>query len=258
MSRLALVLWLAASGAPPCPEYLEALTQGAERQDAFDDAGAATAYERALDLDPDAVEARYALAQVLNAQGEAATGAEAEAFFTRALRFAESLRASRPDEPEGHYWVAATSANLIAFRDGPEKVRLSREIEAGARRALALDPCFVPAYAVLGITYRELSGLGWFVRGIAGGLFGGLPKGSLEDAERLLAVAIELDPEDPFVRYQLALTLERRKKPREAMAQLQEVLELAPRTARDLRLQSEAVGRLARLAAEEQRLFKKR
>jgi len=76
--------------------------------------------------------------------------------------------------------------------------------------------------------------------------------------ERLLAVAIELDRDDPFVRYQLALTLERRKKPREAMAQLQQVLELPARTARDLRLQSEAVGRLARLAAEDQRAFKQR
>jgi len=266
MTALALALWLAAGdphaprgpGDPPCPEYREALSEGAERQDAFDDAGAAAAFERALGLDPEAVEARLALAQVLNAQGESATGPEAEAFFERALRFAEALRATRPDEPESHYWVAATNANLIAFRDGPEKVRLSREIEAAARRALAIDPCFVPAYAVLGITYRELSGLGWFVRGIASGLFGGLPKGSLEDSERLLGVAIELDPDDPFVRYQLALTLERRKKPREAMAQLQQVLELPPRTARDLRLQSEAVGRLARLAAEDQRSVNKR
>ncbi len=267
MTALALALWLAVPGDPtafkgpehpPCPEYLEALAQGAEHQRAFDDAGAAAAFERALGLDVEAPEARLALAQVLNAQGEAATGPEAAAFFERALRFAEALRAARPDEPESHYWVAATNANLIAFRDGPEKVRLSREIEAAARRALAIDPCFVPAYAVLGITYRELSGLGWFVRGIASGLFGGLPKGSLEDAERLLSVAIDLDPDDPFVRYQLALTLERRKKPREAMAQLQRVLELPPRTARDLRLQSEAVGRLARRAAEDQRAFKQR
>jgi len=42
------------------------------------------------------------------------------------------------------------------------------------------------------------------------------------------------------------------------MAQLQQVLELPPRTARDLRLQSEAVGRLARLAAEDQRSLNKR
>lgn len=251
MSALALALWLsAAEPSPPCREYLEAIEEGGEREDSFDDSGAVQAYERALTLDPEALEARLGLARVLNARGEAASGSEAEALFERALRFAESLRASRPDEAASHYWVAATDGNLIAFRDGPEKVRLAREIDASARRALAIDPCLAPAYVVLGITYRELAGLGWFVRGMASGLFGGLPKGSLEDAERLLNIAVDLDPADPFTRYQLALTLERRKQPREAMAELRQAMELAPRRARDLSLQAEAVGRLAGLAAE--------
>src|SRR6266478_203173 len=70
------------------------------------------------------------------ASASAASGSAAVALFERALRFAESLRASRPDEAEGHYWVAATDGNLIAFRDGPEKVRLARDIETSARRAL--------------------------------------------------------------------------------------------------------------------------
>jgi tetratricopeptide (TPR) repeat protein len=251
MSALAFALWLsAAEPSAPCREYLEAIEEGGEHESRFDDSGAVRAYERALALDPEALEARLGLSRALNALGEASSGSEAEALFGRALRFAESLRASWPDEAMGHYWVAATSGNLIAFRDGPEKVRLARDIETSARRALAIDPCLAPAYVVLGITYRELSGLGWFARGMASGLFGGLPKGSLDDAERLLSIAVDLDPTDPFARYQLAVTLERRKQPREAMAELRQAVELAPRRARDLRLQAEAVGRLARLAAE--------
>lgn len=234
----------------PCRDYLEAIEEGAARESTFDDLGAVQAYERALPLDPEALEARVGLARALNALGEAASGAEAAAHFERALRFSESLRDSRPDEAGGHYWVAASSGNLIAFRDGPEKVRLAREIDVSARRAMAIDPCLAPAYVVLAITYRELAGLGWFVRGMASGFFGGLPKGSLEDAERLLGLAVDIDPADPFTRYQLAVTLERRKQPREAMTELRRAVELAPRCARDLRLQAEAVGRLARLAAE--------
>jgi tetratricopeptide (TPR) repeat protein len=251
MSTLAFALWLsAAEPSLPCREYLEAIEEGGEFERTFDDLGAVQAYERALVLDAEALEARLGLARAVNALGEAASGSEAVALFERALRFAESLRASRPDEAVGHYWVAATDGNLIAFRDGPEKVRLARDIETSARRALAIDPCLAPAYVVLGITYRELAGLGWFLRGMASGLFGGLPKGSLADAERLLSLAVDLDPADPFTRYQLALTLERRKQPREAMAELRQAVELAPRRARDLPLQAEAVGRLARLAAE--------
>jgi tetratricopeptide (TPR) repeat protein len=250
MGPLVLALWMAAvEGLPPCPEYLEALADGADREAAFDDSGAVAAYERALPLDPEAAEARHGLARALNALGEAAAGPEAEALLGRALRLAESLATSFPDDPEAHYRVAATSGSLLALREGPEKVRLSREVDARARRALALDPCFAPAYVLLGTTYRELASLSWLARGVAGGLLGGLPKGTLEDAERLLAVAVDLDPDDPFARYQLALTLERRKRPREAIARLREVVELSPRAARDLRIQAEAVGRLARIAA---------
>lgn len=250
MTPLVLALWLAAAAPPtPCPEYLEALAEAAEHEEEFDYAGATAAYEQALALDPEAAEARRGLARTLNALGEAAGGPEAEALFGRALRFAESLAASFPDEAEGEYWVAATYGNLIERRDPSEKVRLSREIDAHARRALAIDPCFAPAYVLLGITYRELAALGWLVRGMAGGLFGGLPKGTIEDAERLLTVAVALDPDDPFARYQLALTLERQKRPREAIAQLREVVELRPRAVRDLRVQADAVGRLARIAA---------
>ena len=69
MSALALALWLsAAEPSPPCREYLEAIEEGGEREDNFDDSGAVQAYERALTLDPEALEARLGLARVLNVQ----------------------------------------------------------------------------------------------------------------------------------------------------------------------------------------------
>ena len=253
MTAPLLLLLLAATARSPCPEYTEALRRGDERHAAFAFTEAADAYRMALELDPEAPEARLRLSEVLNERGEAASGAEARADFDEALRFAQALRASWPEEPEGHYQVAATLANLIAFRDGPEKVRLSREIDENARRALSVDPCFAPAYIVLGITYRELSGLGWLARGFASSLFGGLPKGSMEDAERLLGRAVDLDPDDPFAHYQLGLTLEKRKRPGDAAAELRTALALPPRAARDLRLRADATERLARLAKEKAR-----
>src|SRR5258708_8029609 len=94
---------------------------GGEREESFEDSGAVQAYERALTLDPEALEALLGLARVLNAQGEAASGREAEALFERALRVAESLRASRPDEAASHYCAPATACNLIASRPQPPK-----------------------------------------------------------------------------------------------------------------------------------------
>ena len=116
-----------------------------------------------------------------------------------------------------------------------------------AKRATELDPCLAPAYAVLAITYRELSSLGGFVRGVARAALGGLPKGTLEDSEWLLRAAVALDPDDPFHHYQLALTLEKQGRPREAADQLERALALTDREARDRRNRADAALRRRRL-----------
>ena len=123
----------------------------------------------------------------------------------------------------------------------------ARRIDESAKRATELDPCLAPAYAVLGITYRELSSVGGFVRGLAQAALGGLPKGTLADSEGLLRAAVALDPDDPFNRYQLALTLEKQGRPLEAAAELERALARPDREARDRRNRADAEARLRRL-----------
>jgi hypothetical protein len=57
---------------------------------------------------------------------------------------------------------------------------------------------------------------------------------------------VALDPDDPFNRYQLALTLERQGRPGEAAAELDRALALADREARDRRNRADVRARLAR------------
>ena len=172
----------------------------------------------------------------------------ARALFEQALALAEGLQRDVPGRPEGHYALAAALGNLTPFLSGPEKVRAARRIEEAAKRATELDPCLAPAYAVLAITYRELSSLGVLVRGVARAALGGLPKGTLEDSEWLLRAAVALDPDDPFNHYQLALTLEKEGRPEEAAAQLVRALALPDREARDRRNRADAALRRRRLA----------
>jgi tetratricopeptide (TPR) repeat protein len=143
--------------------------------------------------------------------------------------------------------VAAALGNLTPFLSGPGKVRAARRIEESATRAAELDPCLASAYAVLAITYRELSSLGGLVRGIAQAALGGLPKGTLDDSEWLLRAAVALDPDDPFNRYQLALTLEKAGRRGDAAAELQRALARPDREARDRRNRADAEARLRRL-----------
>ena len=139
-------------------------------------------------------------------------------------------------------------ANLTPRAPGPEKVRLAREIDAAARRAIALDPCFAPAWAALGVATREVARIGWFVRGVARAALGGLPPASLEEAEGTLRAAAALDPTaDPFPLYQLALTLETRDRPAEALVAFERALALPDREERDRRNRKDAEERLRRL-----------
>jgi tetratricopeptide (TPR) repeat protein len=233
-------------------EAAAALARGAEAHARFDYTAARRAYEQALAIEPASVEARARLAHVLNDLGEDAAAAErqdaeARALFERALAIAEGLQRDAPGRPEGHHALAATLGNLTPFLSGPAKVRAARKIEEAATRATELDPCLAPAYAVLAITYRELSSLGGFVRGLAQAALGGLPKGTLDDSEWLLRAAVALEPDDPFNHYQLALTLEKQGRPGDASAELERAVALRVQELRDGRNRADAEARLRRL-----------
>jgi tetratricopeptide (TPR) repeat protein len=249
---LALVLAACVAQTPASrPEAAAALLRGDAAHAAFEYAAARAEYERALAIEPESVEARARLAHVLGdlAEEAAAEGREAEArpLLDRALALAEGLQRDAPERPEGHYAVAATLGHLTPFLSGPGKVAAARRIDASARRAAELEPCLAPAYTVLAITYRELSSLGGFVRGLAQAALGGLPKGTLDDAEGLLRAAVALDPQDPFPHYQLALTREKQGRPAEAAAELQQSIALPERERRDRRNRADAEARLRRI-----------
>lgn len=249
----------------PAREVESLLREGEAHHAAGAYESAREACEEALALDPGASDARGCLAHVLNDIGERAVAEsesaraggdeengralaeEAARSFERARDLARELQRLWPDRPEGYYWYAVSLANLTPSRPGPEKVRLAREIDAAARRAIALDPCFAPAWAALGVTTREVARIGWFVRGIARATLGGLPAASLEEAEGTLRAAAALDPTDPFSVYQLALTLEARDLSAEARGAFERALALPDREERDRRNRRDAEERLRRL-----------
>lgn len=251
--------------AAPARELEPLLREGDAHHDAGEYDSAREAYERGLALAPEAGEARERLAHLLNDVGERAVaesesaGAkadeereralanEATRSFERARDLARELQDVWPDRPEGHYWYAASLANLTPRAPGPDKVRSAREIDAATRRAIALDPCFAPAWAALGVATREVARIGWFVRGVARAALGGLPPASLEEAEGTLRAAVALDPTDPFATYQLALTLEARDRPGDALVAFERALALPDREERDRRNRADAEARLRRL-----------
>jgi tetratricopeptide (TPR) repeat protein len=246
-----LLLQLAVTS--PEAAIAERLDQANTLAAAFELAPAAAAYEEVLDRDPANALALAGLCRAHNDLAREATGDEAVAHLEAALRYARRLQEQAPDQPEGHFWVAATSGNLTAYRPAGEKVRLSREVEKNARRAVTVDPCFAPAWAALGIYDREVASLPWFVRAVAGGFMGGLPGGSLAESARKLRKAVALDPESVFDHYQLGLTYEKMKRPQDAAEQFRLAVSSPVREAQEPALQADAGERRARLAEHLQR-----
>lgn len=228
-------------------DVLEHLARGEELHRSFAYAEAAREFEEAHRLVPDSFAPLEWLSHVYNDLGHGATGKQAGAFYGKAAAYAETLRRRFPERPEGHFWVAASSGNLALFKGGRDKVRLAQDVEASAKKAIALDPGFAPAYVALGIYYREVAELNWFLRAFAKVLYGGLPKGTRKESEAMLRKAVDLDSGDVLARYQLGLTLLGLDRDAEGAEQFRALLALPAAEAQDRVNQKDAEARLGRM-----------
>jgi tetratricopeptide (TPR) repeat protein len=234
-------------------EYEEALSRGDAAHAALETEKAAAEYQQAYRLAPDRFESLERMAHIHNDLGEAARGQAAEEQFRQATTYAETLQKRFPEKAAAHFWVAASYGNLALFKGGKEKVRLSRDVEKNAKRAVAIDPEFSAAYLVLGIYYREVAELNWFLKAFARTFLGGLPGGTREDSERLLLKAAALSPRDPFIQFQLARTYRSLGRPDVEAKHLQQAIELPPLEPRDLVNRKEAERRFAEIRKDSPR-----
>ena len=144
--------------------------------------------------------------QALVDRGEAADDEQSPALYREAMALAEGLVAAYPDSARSHYSYALSAGNLALYVGGKDKVRLGREIKDSLDRALTLDPGLVDAYRVRGVYFYELATLSRLLRIFARILYGGLPRGTLEDAAADFEQAIAREPHSLFAYYHLAKT----------------------------------------------------
>jgi tetratricopeptide (TPR) repeat protein len=248
-----VIRWLAASivaanaAEHPAPAYRELIERGAAAP-AFDLEGAVRACEEARALDPDRFEALACLAHMHNDLGVNAPRKEAEPHFLKGIEHARALQRLHPDRAESHLWAAVSAGNLALLRGGKEKVRLARDFERNSLKAIEIDPHLAPAYAGLGIYYREIAELNLLLRFFARALYGFAPSATREDSRKMLEKAVALAPADVFGHYQLGRTYESLKQPASAAEQYRKALELPNVELRDERSKLEARQRLARMA----------
>ncbi len=205
----------------------ELLAKGDQAYKKFDNRAARRYYYQAYRRDKNSYEILMKLTASSNNCGEDATDKKlAEQYFLEAIKFARTLVKKYPKRAEAYFYLAITNGNLSLYRSGRGKAEAGRNIEKYAKKAIALDPNYSPAYTTLGIYYREVANLGWFTKAIAKTLGGGLPSGTMEMAEKTLRIAVKKSPKAIYPNYQLALTLEMLGKKRAALKYYRQVIKL--------------------------------
>ena len=112
-----------------------------------------------------------------------------------ALGYGQRAAALAPNDAEAQLSVAVTYGKMTPFAGSKEQVENSPRIKNAVDKTLRLDPRNDTAWHILGRWNRTLAEIGAVKRALAGAVYGGLPKGSFEEAERSLRKAIALRPD---------------------------------------------------------------
>jgi tetratricopeptide (TPR) repeat protein len=228
----------------PADRLEKSIARGDSLYALFENEAALRAYERGLVADSTHFGLLYRLSRTANDFGQDLLATdrrqEADHVMGKATSYAEMMQRHHPDRPETWFQMAATWGNRAIFMGGKDKVRMGRNVEAYANRALELDPDYAYALLALGIFYRELGSLNWIQQTFANTFFGGLPEGGNEKAIRFLSRALEEDPTLVMTHFELAETYRAEGNDELATYHYGRVLDLTPINTEELRQQRDA------------------
>ena len=185
------------------------IVQGDFYHSKFNNIKALEYYQKAYDINPESFAIIKKLIIASNDCGEdqvEINEEKAKEYFRLSVKYTEIAKEKYPDEPELFLLLGLSYGNSSRYAEGREKVKLARDVEKNFKKMIELDPDYAPPYIGLGIYYREVANLNFFLKFIAKSFLGGLPNGTLEDSESMLVKAVELAPERVFTHYELAIT----------------------------------------------------
>lgn len=248
---LALLLWLSAAVAADTAMVTDLLRR-ADELDARQDTAAALKLLGEADAQfPNHAEILIRLAkQHSNQIFEAKADAEKKRLATLCLLTAERAVAADPNSARARLSVGICLAKNFPYVDNQTKVSYSRRLKEETERAIALDPKLDLAYHMLARWHFEVAEMNFILRGIARLVYGGIPKGTLEEARANFEKALALAPRRILHRHQLAQTLLALRKKPDAVSQLQQCLTLSPADKDDAEAQWAATQQLRALGVQ--------
>src|SRR5213593_4120916 len=129
-----------------------------------------------------------------------------DSLYVMARAYGEAAVRVNPTGADGHFTVAQALGRLSRTKGGKERVRFAKLIYDEGMKAIELDSTHDGAHHLIGAWHAEVKRLSGFQKFFAKALFGGgfLDKGNWEDAQKYLARAVALKPQNIFHRLELA------------------------------------------------------
>jgi tetratricopeptide (TPR) repeat protein len=228
----------------------EQMALGDSLKDKWDHAGAAAAYMKALEIEPNHYEALWKAGDQVTEVADklpAKEKAKKQADFLKAAGLCKKAIQVNPKGWEGHFRLSVASGRLALDLGGKAKINMSKAIKAEADTAVMLNPRADLAYHVLGRWHQNLANLSGFLKFFAKLLYGGVPPGSNEESVAMFKKAIEIDPNHIEHYLELARTYQFMGKKDLMREPLEKVLSLPDKDEDDPLFKKEAQVMLAKL-----------
>jgi tetratricopeptide (TPR) repeat protein len=168
------------------------------------------------------------------------------ALFLDGERYARAAVKLRPDDAEGHFFLARALGRVALTKGKSDRVKYGKEVYQQAQQALQLDSTHAGALHVMGMWNYEVMSLSGFSRFMAKTFLGGdiLGKASWDNARRYMEQSVQSDPDRLVHHLDLGKVYRHTKEPDKAREQFEIVVNGTPTEYNDRFYKEEAESNL--------------
>jgi tetratricopeptide (TPR) repeat protein len=166
--------------------YPQSASEWIKKGDAFEASGkskeALTAYLEAEKKSPNDAAILIKIAKQYGDLMPSLGGAAKKDASVKSLGYSRKAVAINPKSSDSHLALALSLGKNTEFMGNRQKIEASREMKTAAETALRLNPKSDYAHHMLGRWHQEMAGIGGAARALAKMIYGGVPKGTYQEA----------------------------------------------------------------------------
>ena len=191
------------------------------------------AYEKGLAKDPANADIMVKIAKQYGDMMNSLSGGARKEAARKSLEYSRKAVAANPNSSDAHLAVALSLGKNTEYYGNKEKLQASREIKQEADTALRLNSKSDYAHHMLGRWHQEMAGIGGGTRLLAKVVYGGVPKGSYEEALQHFNTARSINGKRLIHQVEYGRTLAMMGRDADAKREIQKGLSMPNREADD-------------------------